>query len=287
MRWLIGLALAIALLLAATLALGTWGAARWAESTQALLVRLEATRLPLVTTRYDARELAGLPAPVQRYFGKVLKDGQAVVTAATIDHTGSMNLSPSGEQWKPFTSQQRVLTQRPGFIWNARLMMMPGVAAYVHDAYIAGVGMLVPAVMGLFTMGEPQNGADLAQGELIRYLPERAWYPTALLPSQGVRWDAVDDKHAQATFVDGAVSVSMRVTFNAEDLIEAIRFESRGAIIDKRVVMRPWECYFSNYQQQGGMWVPMTGEAAWITPQGPKPYWRGTITAMAFEFGKP
>ncbi len=284
MKWLIGSVLAVALLLAAALALGAWGAARWAQSSQALLARLEATRLPLATTRYDARELAGLPAPVQRYFGKVLKDGQAMVTAATIEHTGSMNLSPTGEQWKPFTSQQHVLTQRPGFIWNARLQMMPGVVVYVHDAYIAGVGMLVPAVMGLFKMGEPQNGADLAQGELIRYLPERAWYPTALLPSQGVRWDAVDDSHAQATFVDGPLSVSMRVTFNTERLIEAIRFESRGAIIDKLVVMRPWEAYFSNYQEQGGMWVPMTGEVVWITPQGRKPYWRGTITAMAFEF---
>lgn len=48
--------------------------------------------------------------------------------------------------------------------------------------------------------------------------------------------------------------------------------------------MRPWEAYFSNYQEQGGMWVPMTGEVVWITPQGRKPYWRGTITAMAFEF---
>ena len=37
---------------------------------------------------------------------------------------------------------------------------------------------------------------EVAQGELMRFFAEAAWYPTALLPSQGVRWQAVDDTSA-------------------------------------------------------------------------------------------
>ena len=37
-------------------------------------------------------------------------------------------------------------------------------------------------------------------------------------------------------------------------------------------------------QTQGGMRIPMTGEVAWLTPEGRKPYWRGTITSLRYEF---
>ncbi|MCY7314114.1 MAG: hypothetical protein LH480_00350 [Rubrivivax sp.] len=58
----------------------------------------------------------------------------------------------TAEQWKPFTSQQRVITRRPGFIWDARVRMLPGAPAQVHDAYIAGGGLLHGAVLGLVTV---------------------------------------------------------------------------------------------------------------------------------------
>jgi DNA-binding phage protein len=67
-------------------------------------------------TRYDARAIVDLPAPVQRYFRAVLKDGQPVIAAARIEMTGRMNMSATAEQWKPFSSQQRVVTRGPGFL---------------------------------------------------------------------------------------------------------------------------------------------------------------------------
>jgi hypothetical protein len=32
------------------------------------------------------------------------------------------------------------------------------------------------------------------------------------------------------------------------------------------------------------MRVPLEGEVAWITEQGPSPYWRGTLSSIGFEF---
>lgn len=42
------------------------------------------------------------------------------------------------EQCKPFTSRQRIVTRRPGFLWDAQVSMFPGVAVGVVDSYIAG-----------------------------------------------------------------------------------------------------------------------------------------------------
>jgi len=32
------------------------------------------------------------------------------------------------------------------------------------------------------------------------------------------------------------------------------------------------------------MQIPTEGEAAWLTPQGRKPYWRGSVAAIAYEY---
>lgn len=66
--------------------------------------------------RYDMRELDGLPAPVQRYFSSVLREGQTIVAAVTLEQTGALNMSLAGDRWKLFTSLQRIVTSRPGFI---------------------------------------------------------------------------------------------------------------------------------------------------------------------------
>lgn len=282
--WITWLALAFGVLVVALFGLAAFGASRWTAATGALLRKLEMARVPATPARYDVRELEGLPAPVQRYFRAVLKDGQPIITAVTVQHTGTFNVSASSERWMRFTSQQRVLTRRPGFVWNARITIVPGIAVVVHDAYVAGVGTLHPAVLGLFALTNQHGTGDIARGELMRYFAEAAWYPTALLPSQGVRWDAVDDCSSNATLTDGALSVTMLFSFSAAGLIESVRAEARGAVVGNKVVMMPWECGVSNYQQREGVRVPMSGEAARLPPAARQPYWRGTIMSMKYEF---
>ncbi len=240
--------------------------------------------MPETRSSFDARELEGLPAPVRRYFGAVLKDGQRIIAAVTVEHVGTFNLEPAGAQWKAFTSSQRVVTGSPGFVWNGRIAMFPGIAVYVHDAYVAGAGILNPAVLGLFSLAGRIDARILAEGEFIRYFAEAAWYPTALLPSQGVRWEAVDERSAKATLADGELSVLMHFQFNQAGLIESARVEARGATVGGKIVMTPWEGRWSNYQERDGMLVPLAGEASWVPPGGRRPYWRGTITSIAYEF---
>ena len=118
----------------------------------------------------------------------------------------------------------------------------------------------------------------------MRFFAEAAWYPTALLPSQGVRWQAVDERTARATLHDGALAVTLTVGFAADGTLTSVRAESRGRTVGGKVVPTPWEGRWSNLQTRAGMRVPMSGEVAWLTPQGRKPYWRGTISRLEYEF---
>jgi hypothetical protein len=209
-----------------------------------------------------------------------------MIVAATVEHAGMFNMSATGEQWKPFTSRQRVVTRRPGFLWDARIAMFPGLAVRVHDAYIAGEGVLHAALLGLFNVADLRGGGELARGELMRFPAEAAWYPTALLPSQGAQWSPVDDHSSNVTYTDGAVSLTLLFRFNDAGLIDSMRAEARGRMVGKVTTTAPWEGRWSDYQVCDGMTVPMTGEVAWLLPDGRKPYWRGSITLLHYDFIK-
>ena len=127
MNWMEWTAVGIGLLVVAGVGLAAFGSSRWASATQAQMALLEGVRPPAPAGRYDAREIDGLPAPVQSYFRAVLKDGQALIAAATFELAGKINMSASGgKQWKPFTSTQRAVTHRPGFLWNGRVKAYAG-----------------------------------------------------------------------------------------------------------------------------------------------------------------
>jgi hypothetical protein len=209
------------------------------------------------------------------------------VSGVRVRHTGTFNLGEGAEDnWKPFTSDQKVVTQRPGFDWDAGIAMMPGLPVRAHDSYVAGEGTLHASLLGLFTVADQRGTDDMAEGELMRFFAEAAWYPTALLPSQGVRWVAVDESSAHATLTDGDISITMLFTFNEQGLIETARAESRGRMVDGNGVPMPWRCRFWSYQERGGMLVPIDGEVAWLPPEGEKPYFRGRITEIYYEFAE-
>lgn len=275
--------------------LTAWGSTRWADRMATLADGLRASPRegfdkpqPNASTHYDPRELEGLPAPVQRYFRAVLKDGQPIVRAVTIDMAGTINVSPTAEQWKPFTSVQRVVTAsggaRSGFMWDARIAMLPGIKVHVVDSYIAGTGVVQAAMLGLFTVADISGGGDMARGELMRFFAETPWYPTALLPSQGVQWAAVDATSARASLVEGAITLTLLFHFNEAGLIDSVRAEARGGMVGKEMLMRPWECGLSDYHVRDGMTVPMSGTAAWVLPGGPKTYFYGTVKTLSYEW---
>jgi hypothetical protein len=277
---------AAVVLVAAVLGIGAW---RWSLATAALHEQLQAGNAAPAPSRVDLRrEVHGLPAPVQRYFRAALTDGAPMVSGASVTHRGSFNMGsdPKAPHWKPFESRQAVTTRPPGFVWDASVEMAPGIAARVHDAYVAGEGRLHATVAGLVTVAEQHGSDDMDRGELMRWFAEAAWYPTALLPSQGVRWTAIDERAAMATLRDGDIELSLRFTFGDDHLIRSVHADARGRAIGDRILPTPWAGRWSNHQWREGMRVPVDGEVAWLLTEGELPYWRGTITSIEYDFAR-
>jgi hypothetical protein len=118
----------------------------------------------------------------------------------------------------------------------------------------------------------------------MRFLAEAPWYPTALLPSQGVRWEPVSDTSAMATITDGNAVVSLRFEFNEMGLIDSVHADARWRTVKEEVIPTPWTGRFWKYEIRDGMQVPMEAEVAWLLPEGRKPYWRGCISGVNYEF---
>lgn len=286
MNWII----TISILVIACLGLAIiYGRSRWQSDTHTLRTKLMKGRQPIKPQTYDSQEIVDLPPPVQRFFQTVLKDGQSlakplsqrIVAAVNLSQEGQFNFDEKSDKWNPFTATQFFITKQLGFDWDAKIQMAPGLNAFVHDTYLLGVGNLHASFLGLFTLANMHDTPELNQGELLRFLAEAAWYPTALLPSQGVRWEAIDDTSARGTLTDGTTTVSLVFGFNPEGTIATISAAARYR--DKFTAM-PWGGRFSEYKVCDGMLIPLVGEVGWVYPEGIRLYFKGTITKISYEF---
>lgn len=283
LRLMLLLLIALIVLVLVAQLVGHW---RWTRITAGLRHGLESARTTHSPGVVDFRELAGLPAPVARYFRAVLTDGQSIVAAAQFHHSGTFNMGEAADRWAPFTSDQLVVTQRPGFDWDGRIVMAPGLAVRVHDAYVGGEGLLNAAIFGLITVSRMEGTRAIDEGELMRFVAEAAWYPTALLPSQGVAWSPIDDRSARATLRDGDHEVTLVFVFDDADLIATVSSPGRGRTIKGETLETPWQGTFWNYTTRSGMLIPTDGEVSWLLPDGPKPYWRGHLENARYEFNR-
>jgi len=258
-----------------------YGSQRWQSETDKLRVKMINGKKSIQPKTYDPKEIAGLPEPVQRFFKTVLKEGQAIVAKVELSQKGQFNMNEKLDKWNKFTATQLVITQQLGFDWDARIQMAPMLNAFVHDTYLLGAGNLHASLLGLFTLANMHDAPELNQGELLRFFAEAAWYPTSLLPSQGVIWEAINENSALATLTDGETTASVVFQFNAEGVIDTIRAEDRYR--DKLTAM-PWVGRFREYSIQNGMLIPLYGEVGWEYPEGLRLYFKGEITKISYEF---
>jgi len=261
------------------------GTLLWERAARKVRTRLEAGLADTRASRVDLEDRGPLPEPVRKYFRTVLEDGRRKVAGARITHRGWFNMSETGEKWVPFSSRQTVIAARPGFAWEARVRLAPGISILVRDAYVGGEGILKASLFGLFTVAECPSTPELAQGELIRFLAESAWVPTILLPGPSLRWEAVDGSRAKVTLIDGETAVSLDFHFSPDGLIEKIRAGSRPRTVGGHTENMPWEARFWAWERHGGMLIPTEGEVAWILPGGPHPYWRARTERIEYESG--
>lgn len=274
----------LAMLVAATLAASVWLAAVWQQRSLAALIKLvEARAKSRQPENANARNIDNLPPPVARYLNHVLPPESRNIRLVRYEQVGTLRVDPTSERWMNFSASQVIAPTASAFVWDARVGVMPLIHVRVRDSFVNGVGSGQVALLSAIPIGSASGNMEMNSGSLHRFLAEAVWYPTALLPSASLRWDAIDDSRACATLTQGAVTVSLEFRFNSANEVSSIYTPGRWGSFDGGYKQVPWEGRFGDYAKNGGVRVPTRGEVGWYFGGEWLAVWRGYVAVAQRE----
>lgn len=274
---------AIILFITVVFAILLWrGRSNWSQyiSTQQRKVKANASD---EITYINLNEVNGLPEPVKKYFHRVLKDGAPIINHAFVSQLGGFRARPEMKEWSKMEAEQYFSSRPRAFVWASTISMEPGLSISVCDSYIGGKGEIKGKILKLFTLINAKNQRELNEGALQRYLAEAVWFPTALLPSQGVTWTALDDHSANATITDSGISTSLEFEFNEKGEIISAYTPSRYKEVSGKYEATPWKGRYSNYINVNGYLVPQQGEVEWHLKDKIYPYWKARLREIRYS----
>jgi Family of unknown function (DUF6544) len=155
-----------------------------------LIARLRtAPPLPAPTALPD-----DLPPAARRYLQRALPTDAPQLSSIELEMEGEIRLDPTRD-WIPFTARQIIAPFR-GFVWQAEVT---GRGMYISggDHYDNGKAGLSFWLFNLFPVVNAA-GPDISRSAAGRLAAESVWLPTALLPSEHVQWEHIDEHTARA-----------------------------------------------------------------------------------------
>ncbi len=230
-----------------------------------------------------------LPAPVERYFRLVLRDGQPRVRSVRMRQSGTFRSGERGDPeagWSRFLATQWLTADPPGFVWEARIRMAPLLGVRVCDGYVAGRATMRATLASLVTVVDAEDAPSLRAGALHRFLAEAVWLPTALLPGRGVSWTAMDDSRARATLSHAGTTVALEFEFAPGGEIVACYAPARVRAVPGRKGQygaAPWGGRYRCYEEHAGMRVPTAAEVYWVLEGREQPYYRGCNVSLDYR----
>lgn len=231
-----------------------------------------------VFSRIAETDLAAVPEPVARYLRRTGVVGRRPVQTVMLRQRGRFRLKPDGA-WAALRAVQRYTVDPPAFVWHATISPWAFTPVKVVDAFTQGHGRLVARLWGLVPIARacgPQTDA----GELLRFLGEIAWFPTAWL-SPNITWSVRDDRSATATISSGGVSVSGTLCFDDGDRI--VGFEAiRHRIVGRSFTLDQWQTPLFGHNMVNGLLIPLKGKAIWKLQSGDFEYFDGEVTSLEY-----
>lgn len=224
-------------------------------------------------------DLAGLPAPVQRYLRYAQIIGKEEIRTVYLKQKGFFR-PKIGPKWFPLVADEYHTTEPPAFYWHGKIYLFPFIPISGVDLYSEGKGNLRIKFMSLFPLANAQ-GPECDYSELLRYLSEIIWFPTAWL-SKNLEWQPIDDLSAKVTISHCGINASATVLFNSKDQITQI-LADRYRDDNGKPVLDKWAVIAAKYREVHGFRIPLKGIAIWKLPTGDFSYFRGDITEIEYN----
>ncbi|PMB06822.1 hypothetical protein CEN45_07670 [Fischerella thermalis CCMEE 5198] len=225
--------------------------------------------------------VASLPSPVQRYFLHAIAPGTPLASSVTLEMSGSFRLGED-KPWVPMQAKQRISLLK-GFVWQATVGR--GLSQFVGaDYYIKGTGRMRFSLWGLVPLVNAHTH-DIARSSLGRLAGEFVWLPSALLPQQGVIWQAIDERTVQANFVIDDEPVTLTLIVDADGKLLKLSLPRWGDTTeDGSWDYIPFGVEFQAEQQFGGFTIPSQMNAGWwFGTERYLEFFRATIAKAEFE----
>lgn len=270
------LGIAAGLALAAGMATELWGRTRFRRLVKSDVQSLSAASSTAGEERFvsDAM-LDGLPEPVQRYLRYAGIVGKPFVRKVHLRQKGRMLLA-RGTPWIPLTAEQWYSIRPPGFVWYATLNIGPVPILRARDMYRTGEGRMLIKAASLFTVADAK-GQEFDQGEMVRYLSEMIWFPSAFL-EDNISFEEVDARSARVIFTDGGRTATGTFFFDAEGrLTEFVARRYAGTKLET------WSVSIAGYGRFEGLNLPVRGKPQWKLAEGDQEYIDLTITELSHE----
>lgn len=229
------------------------------------------------------KETQGLPLSVKRYFYLVLQNGAPIINKASVTQAGGFRVKPEMKEWSQMNAEQVFSTNPRGMIWDARISIVSGINIAVCDSYVSGRGEMKGGLLAAFPFFYQSNKKELDEGALLRFLAESVWFPTALLPSQGVVWKEIDPLRAEATISDSGISVSLEFQFNKRGEIISAFTPARYREVSGEYVATPWKGYYANYSKYKSYWIPKEAKVEWHLEDQVYSYWKAALIDVQYE----
>lgn len=270
--WIAGTGLVLAAGVAAELVGGRAFARLVREDVRALQDRASSEEVKLVSEEM----MVGLPEPVQRYLRYTGVVGKPFVRRAQLRQSGRMLLG-RGQPWVPLKAEEWYAAQPPGFVWDATLFVGPLPVVRARDMYRAGEGHMLIKVASAFTVADAK-GEELDQGEMMRYLNEMMWFPSAFL-ADNVSFEALDATSARVTLTDHGRRVTATLFFDADGRLS--EFEGRRYADGE---LETWSVPVTAYGELAGLNLPTRCKAVWKLARGDEDYIEVTVTELHHDF---
>jgi hypothetical protein len=208
--------MAVALPIAAVAAMQGWRVAD-RRAADAAWAQLGAQAAPPVE-RFDPAMVEALPDAARRYFLYTIAPGTPLHRASEIRMQGEIGLGDrDAPGYLPMRAHQ-ILAPPHGFVWRLEeagsgVMRMSG-----SDAMVGAGSWTRFWLLGVLPVVRAGNDEDHLRSSFGRVVAEAAfWAPAALLPQNGVRWEAGDGPNrARATVTHGALTQALEIEV-AED----------------------------------------------------------------------
>lgn len=262
-------------------ALGAW---RWTEvrAERSAWQRLLASQ-PRNPATFDVSQTAALPEPARRFFEFAIAPGTPLYTVAEITMEGQFSLGDrDNPNYLPMRAEQLLAAPR-GFVWRAR--------AGERVRFTGSDGAMDRAswsrfwLFGILPVARAGNNADHRRSAFGRYVAEAVfWTPAALLPDEGIRWEAIDDASARVIVEHDGLEQAVDVTVDDAGRPLKVVFQRwSNANPEKTFKPKPFGGYLSDYRSFDGYCLPTQVEAGNHFETGDYfPFFKASITDIRF-----